>query len=84
MNIKGLTPREEFLKASFILAKSAPMQWFDFLEALNGYCTFEIERGLQTTTDDSMIALGMSRRIVELRNDFRNIEQTARKLNLVA
>jgi hypothetical protein len=80
----GLSPRENFIRATFALSKSSPMAWFDFLEALNVYVAEEVERGLGTTTDEAMIALGMSRRIVNMRNDFRDIERLAQKIKVTS
>jgi hypothetical protein len=74
--------RENFIRATYILAKSSPMAWHDFYEALNVYTTSEIEKGLGTTTDEAMIALGMSRRLVSLRNDFRDIERLGQKIKV--
>ena len=79
-----LTIREEFLRAAFILAKSSPMAWHSFVAALDNYTRGELERALGATTADTMIAVGMSRRLVDLRNDFRDIEAVGQKLNLVA
>ena len=82
--MNDLNPREHFLRAAFILAKSAPMAWHDFVAALDNYTRAEIERGLGATTADTYLSVGMGRRLVELRNDFRNIESVGQKLNLVA
>lgn len=76
--------REEFLKATFVLAKSSPMAWHSFVAALDNYTKSEIERGLGATTEETMVAVGMSRRLVEMRNDFRDINETGHKLHLVA
>ena len=76
--------RDNFIRATFTLAKSSPMAWHDFYEALNAYTTAEIEKGLGTTTDDAMIALGMSRRLVNMRNDFRDIERLAQKIKVTS
>lgn len=76
--------RDNFLRATFVLAKSSPMAWHDFVATLNDYAMEEIEQGLKATTADTFIAVGMGRRLIELRNDFRDIETTAKKLNLVA
>lgn len=59
------------------------MAWHDFIAALNEYVAVEIEQGLKTTTADTYIAVGMGRRLVELRNDFRDIEQIGIKLKLI-
>lgn len=84
MNKEGLSVREEFLRATFVLAKSSPMAWHDFIAALDVYTKAEIERGLGATTEETMVAVGMSRRLVELRNMFRDIEETGHKLHMVA
>lgn len=76
--------REEFLKATFVLAKSSPMAWHNFVAALDNYTRVEIERGLGATTEETMVAVGMSRRLVEIRNQFRDIEEVGHKLHLVA
>lgn len=81
---KELSPREGFLRATFMLAKSSPMAWHNFVSEMDNYVKAEIERGLGATTEETMIAVGMGRRLVELRNDFRDIEAVGRKLELVA
>ena len=68
-------PREEFIRAVFALAKNNPSMWADFLVAFNAYTGSELERATGTTTSEMAISLGMSRRMVELRNDFRDIEK---------
>lgn len=81
---EGLSVREEFLKAAFVLAKSSPMAWYNFIAALDAYTKSELERGLGATTDETMVAVGMSRRLLEIRNQFRDIEEVGHKLHLVA
>jgi hypothetical protein len=76
--------REDFLRSTFTLAKSSPMAWHNFVAALDKYAISEVERGLAATTADTFIAVGMGRRLIELRNEFRDIESVGRKLNLVA
>lgn len=79
-----MTPREEFIRITYILSRSSPMAWADFIAAFDRYTTSELEKATSTTTADMAISLGMSRRMNELRNDFRDIEILARKLKVAA
>lgn len=81
---KELAPRESFLRATFMLAKSSPMAWHNFIAELDTYVKAEVERGVGAAPGEMMIAVGMSRRLIELRNDFRDIDAIGKKLELVA
>ena len=72
--------RENFIRATFAMAKANPAIWAEFYLAFDSYTVSELERATGTTTTDMAISLGMSRRMVELRNDFRDIEEKFTKL----
>lgn len=73
--------RDAFIRATFVLAKSSPAAWAEFLAAFSAYATVELERATATTTQDMAISLGMSRRMVGLRDDFRDIETLMEKIS---
>ena len=75
--------RNEFIRATFQLSKSNPKEWIEFYDAFNAYAVSELDRATMTSTDDMAISLGMSRRMVQLRNDFREIEFLAKKIGIV-
>ena len=72
--------RNEFIRTTFKLAKSNPAEWADFIAAFNVYTIVELEMATRTTTGDMAISLGMSRRMVSLRNDFHGIEGLMEKI----
>jgi hypothetical protein len=72
--------RQTYLKATYLLAKNSPAAWADFVEAFKLYTTYELERSLTTMTSEAQVALGMSRRMIELRDDFIHIEERGGKL----
>jgi hypothetical protein len=72
--------RDEFIRATYKLAKSNPAAWAEFLVAFDAYTTIQLEKATATTTEDMAISLGMSRRMVGLRDDFRNIEGLMEKI----
>lgn len=76
------SPRDEYLIATYMLAKSAPSQWLEFVARFDAYAAMELEKGIGTSNADMAISLGMGRRIVDLRNDFRDIERLVDKLKV--
>jgi hypothetical protein len=80
MNAREINAREGFIRATFALAKSQPAVWAEFYQMFNAYTVSELERATGTTTADMAVSLGMSRRMVDLRNDFRDIEEIFAKV----
>jgi len=75
---------KEFVRQAWLLAKSNPSVWRTFVEAFNRLTISVLENGLSAPTSDSaMMALGFGRQMVQLRNDFADIENKARKLGVV-
>jgi hypothetical protein len=72
--------RNEFIRATFTLSKSDPSAWANFHLAFDAYAVSELERATATSTDDMAISLGMSRRMIDLRNDFRDIQQLMERI----
>jgi hypothetical protein len=75
--------RNEFIRATFALSKSNPKEWIEFCDAFSVYTQYELERALGIPLNEAQMALGMSRRMNELRNDFRGIEALAKKVGVV-
>lgn len=72
--------RDEYLKAMFRLSKRGGPEWLEFVEAFRVYTAYELERNVSVPTGEAVKALGMNQRMIELRNDFVDIEKTASKL----
>ena len=74
--------RDEYIKATYKLAKAAPGQWLEFVARFDAYTAAELERGIGTSNTDMAVSLGMGRRMVDLRNDFRDVERNAEKIKV--
>jgi hypothetical protein len=74
--------REEYIKATYKLAKAAPREWLEFVMRFDSYTRAELEKGIGTSNADMAVSLGMGRRMVDLRNDFRDVEKLADKLKV--
>lgn len=74
--------RDEYIKAMYRLAKAAPAQWLEFVARFDAYTQAELELGIGTSNADMAVSLGMGRRMVNLRNDFRDVEKLADKLKV--
>lgn len=74
--------REEFIKATYKLAKAAPAHWLEFVARFDAYTKAELEAGAGTSNADMAVSLGMGRRMISLRNDFRDVERLADKLKV--
>lgn len=72
--------RSAYLKATYLLAKNSPAAWADFIEAFKAYTAYELERAATARTDEAQMALGMSKRMIELRDDFVKIEERGGRL----
>ena len=65
--------RNEYIKAAFTLSKSDPRAWEEFMVRFEVYAAEELERALRAPVVEAQMALGYSRRIVDIRDDFRHI-----------
>lgn len=75
------TVRDDFIAALFQLSKaSQPEAWDKFLRVFDSYVAYELERGLSSQTQDVLISVGMGRRLREMRDDFKNVEEIYRKI----
>jgi hypothetical protein len=72
--------RNEFVRATFTLSKSDLRAWENFVVAYTNYTQYELERALGVPLSEAQMALGMCRRMIELRNDFRDIQTTMQKI----
>jgi hypothetical protein len=64
---------------TYVMAKNSPAAWIDFVEAFKLYVASELERSLTAPASESQVALGMNRRLLEMRDDFINIEERANR-----
>jgi hypothetical protein len=69
-----------FIRSAYALAKRCPSEWAEFNIAFNTYTVQELEQAAGTSTEALAVSIGMSRRMVNLRNDFRDIEMLMAKL----
>lgn len=76
----GDKERVTFIKATYALAKQNPHAWAEFFVAFNAYTLYELEQGTAGSTEYIPIAMGMSRRMLSMRNDFRDIETLMGKI----
>lgn len=74
--------RDEYIKAMYRLAKSAPGPWLEFVARFDAYTQAELEQGIGTSNADMAVSLGMGRRMVNLRNDFRDVDKIADKVKV--
>jgi hypothetical protein len=72
--------RDAYIKATFELSKHAPSEWATFVEAFKVFTMHEYELGLSVPAGEVQVAMGMNRRMRDLRNDFVHIENLADKL----
>jgi len=82
--MRALTTREDYIQAMHSLAKAAPAQWLEFVERFNAYTLTELEQGVGVNNTDMALALGMNRRMVDMRNDFRNVDKLHDRIYKVA
>jgi hypothetical protein len=66
-----------YLRMTYVLAKNSPSAWIDFVEAFKIYVASELERSMTAPSAEAQVALGMNRRLLEMRDDFVNIEEKA-------
>jgi hypothetical protein len=71
--------RQVYLRTAFLVAKNSPAAWIDFIEALKLYVASELERSTTAPSAEAQVALGMNRRLLEMRDDFVNIEEKGGK-----
>jgi hypothetical protein len=72
--------RDAYIKALFELSKTDPAKWATFVEAFKVLTVSELERMTTSPADVAQIAIGMGRRMRELRDEFVGIEAIASKL----
>jgi len=76
-----LRERESYLRALFALSKATqPEVWDKFTKAFDAFAKYEFERGLNSPTQDTLISVGMNRRLKELRDDVLNIDDLYKRL----
>lgn len=74
--------RDEYIRALHRLAKAAPAQWMEFVARFDAYTAAELEKGIGTSNPDMAVSLGMGRRMLDLRNDFRDVDKIADKIKV--
>ena len=72
--------RDAYIRATFEISKADASKWATFVEAFKNYTLYEYERALSMPAGDSLIAVGMNRRMRDLRDDFISIENLADKV----
>ncbi len=72
--------RDAYLKAVFELSKADPAKWATFVEAFKAYTDYELDRMLGGATAETLLNVGMGRRMRDLREEFKNIESLTDKL----
>ena len=72
--------REDYLRALHSLSKVDASKWATFVDAMKMLAVSEYERALSMPTNDALIAVGMNRRIRDLRDDCVHIDSLVSKL----
>ena len=72
--------RNEYIRATFTLSKSDPAAWENFLVAFDTYAMSELQRSLSAPLDEAVMAVGMNRCMLQLKNDFRDIHGLMAKI----
>ena len=72
--------RDEYLRALYALSKVDAAKWATFVEAFKVLMVSEYERALSMPAAETQIAVGMGRRMRDLRDDFIHIDALADKL----
>ena len=72
--------RDEYLRALYSLSKVDAGKWATFVEAFKALTFSEYERALSMSAGDTQIAVGMGRRMRDLRDDFLHIDTLADKI----
>lgn len=73
--------RTNYLRSLFTLSKSDPRAWEDFVQAFYIYVESELEQATKAPSPEAMVALGMSRRLLDIRNDIRDLTTLVQKIN---
>jgi hypothetical protein len=73
--------REDYLRALHSLSKVDASKWATFVETIKALALSEYERALSMPASDTQIAVGMNRRIRDLRDDCIHIDSLAGKLH---
>ena len=74
--------RDEYIRATYALSKRDPQAWIEFRDAFNAYTIHELVRGTGVPINEAIVALGMSRCMLQLREDFFDIETLAQKIKV--
>ena len=72
--------RDAYLRALFELSRADPAKWATFVEAFKAYTGYELDRMLGGATAETLLNVGMGRRMRDLREDFVHIESLTDKL----
>ena len=72
--------RDAYLKALFEVSKADPAKWATFVETFKAYTDYELDRMLAGATAETLLNVGMGRRMRDLREDFKNIDLLTQKL----
>jgi hypothetical protein len=66
--------RDEYLRATYRLSKVDTMAWSRFMQAFARFATEEIEKCMTAPPDSAEMAIGMARKLRDIRNDIVNID----------
>ena len=72
--------RDAYIKAVFELKRSSPEAWENFVEHFKWQTLIELERMTTSPPDHAQIAVGLGRKMKEIRDDFINVEAIAAKI----
>ena len=66
--------RDQFIIDAYRLSRHAPHIWREFEASFIAYVATKVEESIQASPDIALIAHGRAQSLVNLRNDFKNIE----------
>jgi hypothetical protein len=75
-----MTPQEKFVVEAFRLSRVSTPLWNEFQNAFELYAAKQFEDAIKAPVPDALVAHGKAQALMSLRDDFRNLEATYRKI----
>ena len=72
--------RDEYIRALFELSRVSPDAWANFVEHFKWITAVELEKMASSPPDHAVNAVGRARKMIEIRDDFINVEAIAAKI----
>lgn len=72
--------RDAYIRAVFELSRVSPDAWGNFVEHFKWMTVIELEAMANAPPDRAQTAVGMAKKMKEIRDDFINVEAIAAKI----